>query len=346
MINRGQYQLFADTQTVYSKRAIDLLAQTTVVDMLGLLTMDWQKLNKWQADPETFTQAEFQKLKNSGIDVFHPAVELDDQDPFAATTDWLRRWNVFLTDQSQYFVRVDEVGDITRAKQQGKIAVLLGMQNSSHFRTADDVASFYAMGQRVSQLTYNSRNAIGCGCVERPDDGLTDYGAEIVAAMNACGMVIDVSHAGEQTTLDSFEISTKPVLITHSNCSAIVHHPRCKSDRVIRAMAQNGSVMGITAIRPFVSKRNVVTIEQVLDHYDHVAQLVGIEHVGVGSDLGLEGRDAAGPHHRWRYDVAGLDHPKRMLDLTEGLVRRGYSNRSIELVLGGNFQRVLKDTLG
>jgi membrane dipeptidase len=159
-------------------------------------------------------------------------------------------------------------------------------------------------------------------------------------------MIVDLSHAGEQTTLEALEVSTKPTLITHSNCGAIVRHPRCVSDRVIKAIAKNGSVMGITGIRSFVSRRERVTIEQVLDHYDHVARLAGIEHVGVGSDTGLEGRDVPGRNRRPYFDIAGLNHPKRMFDLTEGLIRRGYSNRSIELVLGGNFERVLREACG
>lgn len=342
MINIGHFQLFASTPTEYSTRAIDLLGNSTVADMLSLLTLDWQKLDRWQLDPSTFLEEDFQQLKNSWIDVFHPAVELDREDPYTAARDLFDRWNKFIARQSQYFVRVDDPGDIQQARADGKIAIVLGMQNSSHFRKPEDVGFFHALGQRISQLTYNARNAIGCGCVEQPDDGLTPFGAAIVETMNRCGMIVDLSHAGEQTTLDAFEVSTKPQLITHSNCGAIMRHPRCVSDRVIRAMAKNGSVMGITGIRSFVSRRETVTIEQVLDHYDHVARLAGIEHLGIGSDTGLDGRDTRGRRRGPQLDIAGLNHPKRMFDLTEGLIRRGYSNRSIELVLGRNFERVLK----
>src|SRR5206468_2289147 len=152
----------------------------------------------------------------------------------------------FLKAEPQRFLRIDTGNDILAAKRDSKVGILLGIQNGSHFRTAEDVALFHCLGQRVSQLTYNSRNAIGCGCVDQPDDGLTEFGASIIRAMNRVGMAIDVSHVGERTTLDAFEASSKPVLITHSNCSALVHHPRCKSNRVIKAMAAKGGVMGIT----------------------------------------------------------------------------------------------------
>jgi membrane dipeptidase len=146
------------------------------------------------------------------------------------------------------------------------------------------------------------------------------------------------------------------VLITHSNCRALVPgHPRVKTDDAIRAMATSGGVMGITAVRMFVRDREPTTIEHVLDHFDHVARLVGPEFLGVGSDIDLDGYDDMPPEinkqlrdsykgsygFREKIDVEGLDHPKRMFDLTEGLIRRKYTDAQIEGILGGNFRRVL-----
>ena len=169
-----------------------------------------------------------------------------------------------------------------------------------------DVQSFHALGQRVSQLTYNARNRIGTGCREARDKGLSAYGAEIVTAMNRVGMAIDVSHCSERTCLDAFAASKKPVLITHSNCRAIADNPRCKSDAVIRAMAARGGVMGITAIAAFVSPRRTATVEDVLDHFDRVVHLAGIEHVGLGSDVDLEALDPRTGRVDSRYAVRGL----------------------------------------
>jgi membrane dipeptidase len=134
------------------------------------------------------------------------------------------------------------------------------------------------------------------------------------------------------------------------------NHPRCKSDEAIRKMAATGGVMGITNVRMFVRDQEPTTIEHLLDHYDHVAKLVGVEHLGVGSDIGLWGYDAlpeeaqkrlrAGYKESYAFrektDIDGVDHPKRTFDLAEGLIRRGYSDANIEAILGGNFQRVLK----
>jgi membrane dipeptidase len=169
-------------------------------------------------------------------------------------------------------------------------------------------------------------------------------------------MAVDVSHCGDRTTLDAFEISKKPALITHSNCRALAPgHPRCKTDEAIKKMAAAGGVMGITGVRMFVKNEEPTTIEDALNHFDHVARLVGVEHLGVGSDIDLDGYDDMPPElnrqlragykgsygFREKIDIEGIDHPRRMFDLTEGLIRRKYSDRDIEGILGGNFKRVL-----
>jgi membrane dipeptidase len=253
-------------------------------------------------------------------------------------------------------MRIDSPSALDRVKSAGKIGVLLGIQNSAHFRSPDDVDAFHALGQRVSQLTYNARNLIGNGSTERRDEGISDFGVSIVERMNTVGMAVDVSHCGDRTTLDAFEISKRPVLITHSNCRALVpNHPRVKTDEAIRKMAASGGVMGITSVRMFVKADEPTTIEHMLDHYDHVAKLVGVEHLGVGSDIDLDGYDDMPPKEneqmraaykgsygfREKIDIEGVDHPRRMFDLTEGLIRRKYTDSQIEGILGGNFKRVL-----
>lgn len=309
--------------------------------MLGLLTLDWPQLARWQAAPEHFRESDFHKLRESGIDVFHPAVAFDGSDTYVLTRDWFARWNRFLAAHPDYFLPVLCPDDLARARSEKKIGVILGMQDANHIRTVEDVDFFYAAGQRLTQLTYNSVNRLGSGCMVAHDRGLTGFGAGVVARMNAIGMAVDVSHCGERTSLDAIEVSRKPVLITHSNCRALANAPRCKSDEVIAAAARKGGVIGLTGVRHFVHTGDPVTIENALDHFDRAARIAGIEHVGVGSDLDLDGRDrGAGP---LRYDIPGLNRVNRMFALTEGLVRRGYTDQHIELILGGNFRRALKE---
>jgi membrane dipeptidase len=287
--------------------------------------------------------------------VFHIAVGVGGPDAYSNVLRYIASYNGFIATNDDGFLRIDNVADIARAKQSGKIGVLVGIQDASHFNRPDDVNFFHSIGQRVSQLTYNSRNLIGNGATERRDDGLSDFGVSIVERMNQVGMAVDVSHCGDRTSLDACEVSKKPVLITHSNCRALVPHPRCKTDEAIRAMAKSGGVMGITGVRMFVRDREPTTIEHMMDHYDHVARLVGPEHLGVGSDMDLDGYDdlpeaenqrlrAAYKESyafRERLDIEGVDHPQRMFDLTEALIRRKYSDAQIQGILGGNFQRVL-----
>ncbi|MFP5285903.1 MAG: dipeptidase [Thermoanaerobaculia bacterium] len=346
MVNRGRFNLFADSRTEVSARAIDLVGRSRVIDMLGLLTLDWPKLYGWQRKPATFSQADYLKLLRTGVRVFHPAVEPNEPDAYEAALRWTTGWNRFLGAHPQYLIRMDSAADFARAGEEGKIGILIGFQNADHFRTAADVETFHQVGQRVSQLTYNSRNRLGCGCKELQDDGLTAYGAEIVAAMNRVGMVVDISHSAERTSLDAIRLSRQPVLITHSNCRALVAHPRCKSDKVIKAMAERGGVMGITVIPAFVKSGQPARIEHVLDHFEHVIRVAGIEHVGIGSDADVDAIDPRTNRVRPRYNVVGLKHPRRVFELTEGLIRRGYTDHQIELVLGGNFRRALGQIWG
>lgn len=356
MINLNRYKIFASTTTEYSRRSIDLVAQSTVMDMLCVLTLDFAKQAKWFADPELFTDADFQPFKDSGISVIHPAVGLGGPDAYNQAMQFFASWNAFLADRSDYFMRVDSAKDLEKVKKSGKVGVILGLQNADHFRRPSDVDTFRALGQRVSQLTYNSRNLIGNGATERRDEGISDFGVSIIEQMNKVGMAIDVSHCGDRTTLDAFEISKKPVLITHSNCRALVNHPRVKTDEAIRKVGASGGVMGITGVRMFIKAQEPTTIENALDHFDHVRKLIGSEHLGVGSDIDLFGYDKMPPElnkqlraaykdsyaFREKIDIEGLDHPKRMFDLTEGFIRRKYSDAEILGILGGNFARVLK----
>ncbi len=344
MISCGRFPLFAGVPKRYSARTLDLVGSSIVIDMLGLLTLDWTKLGRWHEAPENFTRDDFKKLHASGITVFHPAVQLNAAEPHSATERCFSSWRRLISRHTGLLYQIRSAHDIAYAKRTSQVGVLLGAQNSDHFRTLADVQKFYDQGQRVSQLTYNSRNRIGDGCLELADGGLTSYGAEVVQAMNRSGMAVDVSHSGDRTTIDAFEASSKPVLITHSNCRALVGgQPRCKSDEAIRRMVRNGSVMGITGIRVFVHNQGRTTIEHVLDHFDHVVKLAGIDHVGIGSDTDLDGRDLPSRRRRRLLDIPGLDHPHRIFDLTEGLIRRRYSDENIRLILGGNFQRALTE---
>jgi len=340
MFNRGRFSLYAGTAPEYSVRTLDLIQRSVVIDMLGLLTLNYRKLTAWTADPARFRPVDLERLKNSGTTVFHPAVGFLAGDIYKQSARDIHGWNSLIAAHSDQLQRIDDVSHFQQVKQSGKLGILIGQQNSEHFRTVDDVDGFYRQGQRISQLTYRG-NRIGGGSSDARDIGLTPFGHKILTRMNDVGMAVDISHCGDRTSLEAIEASRTPVLVTHSNCRALVPgSTRCKPDEIIKRMAAKGGVMGFTLVRGFVGNAKRVTITHVLDHIDHVAKLTGVEHAGIGSDVDLDGRDVVLYPER-KFDLDGINYAKKIFDLTEGLVQRKYSDRNIALFLGGNFERAL-----
>lgn len=350
-----RYRLFAWSSAEYSERAIRLVKESTVIDMLCPLSLNFEAQARWFARPDTYPDSEVEKWRASGLTGIHIAVGMGGPNVHYETLAFMAGWNGFIASRSE-FARIDSVDDFDKAKRAGQVGVILGLQNSEHFRTPNDVAMFHGLGQRVSQLTYNARNMIGNGSTERRDDGISDFGVAVINKMNEVGMAVDVSHCGDRTSFEAFEISKKPVLITHSNVRALAGgHPRCKPDDVIQQVKKYGSVMGVTGVRMFVKADEPTTVEDYLNHIDYVVKLTGPEHVGVGSDIDLDGYDDMPPEQnrrlragykssyafRDKIDIEGIDHPKRMYDVAEGLIRRKYSDDQIKGMLGGNFKRVL-----
>ena len=354
----------SDLAQQYSARAIEVVSQSTNIDMLATFE-DWFNqrndvpLGKvWNTVPNSFTKQDFDFVKSCGIDIFgwgsmKPSFE--DMLIFIASQ------NGIIASNSEYFQRIDSAASFTEMRKRNKIGMLISNQNSSHFRDVDDVNLFHDLGQRVSQLTYNGKNRLGNGAFDDMDSGITEYGKRVVERMNLVGMAVDVSHCGDKTTLGGIEASSSPVLITHGACRSIAKGvARAKTDEAIKAMAKTGGVIGIPILRFMIREKEPVSLDHFMDHIDHVAQLVGIEYVGIGSDQGLYTEDF-GPKE-WRKSrlenapkkyqthtnsdylltIEGLNHPHRTYDIVEGLIKRGYKDSDIQLVLGGNFERVLK----
>ena len=363
-ILRGRYRVFTDAATEYSARCIKLMEQSIVVDLLNQFRFqDFAekppRIDRWLKEPGTLTAADadiYRGSKMTALALGHSPGNYDEGIRFFAD------WNGFLAGYSDWFTRIDDASDFARAKAANKLGIMITFQNSQHFRRPDDVNTFWGLGQRVSQLTYNMNNGIGSGFLEQRDGGLSMFGLSIVERMNQVGMAVDVSHCADQTTMDAIAVSKRPVIFTHANCRALAPSlTRLKTDEAIRGMAKSGGVMGVAFIRFMVREQEPVTIEHALDHIDYAVKLVGVEHIGVGSDLDMVGNpnpmgggmdprtqpnfaryhyheDAGG-----KITIAGLDHPKRMFDLTEGLIRRRYNDSDISGILGANAARVLSD---
>ncbi len=361
-ILRGTYRLSAQSQTLYSARCVKIMEENLVVDLLNQFRFpDYNekppRITRWLSQNSSLSAEDAAIYRGSGLTALatgHGA------ESYESALRWFAEWNGLLAQYSDWFMRIDDGGDFAKARAAKKLGVMLTFQNSQHFRTPDDVTTFFGLGQRISQLTYNMNNGIGSGFLEQRDGGLSVFGLSIVERMNAVGMAVDVSHCADQTTLDALSASKQPVIFTHANCRALGPGlMRNKTDEAIRAMAKSGGVMGIAYIRFLVREQEPVTIEHVLDHIDHVRKLVGVQHIAIGSDMDMVGnpnpigggRDPRNQPNFARYKyhedrdgsitVKSLDHPRRMFDLTEGLIRRGYSDTDIGLIIGSNAVRVL-----
>jgi membrane dipeptidase len=361
MINLGRSRLNAADTREYSTRAIDLVGRSLVIDMLGVLAIDDKKAERWIGSPEGMSAQELNAFKTCGINAFHHAFGIGGPTSYEDALLYMASYSSFLNRYNNDFARITTTKEMENAKRDGKVGIILGLQNADEFRNPDDVKLFYGLGMRCAQLTYNRQNLIGSGSTERVDGGVTDFGSEIIKRMNEIGMLVDVSHSGDRTTLDAIELSTKPIAFTHSNCRALnPNHPRLKTDEAIRKLAAKGGVMGITGVRNFVLDHEPTTIEHLVDHIDHVVKLVGIEHVGMGSDSDLDGYDdlpaeiqkqlregyKSSYSFREKIDIEGFDHPRKVFDLTEALIRRKYTDTNIEAILGGNFKRLLLQVWG
>ena len=247
--------------------------------------------------------------------------------------------------------------DIERCKEEGKVAIIPGSQDGSIIEAnVDNVDYLFRLGYRVIQLTYNRRNLIGDGCSERTDAGLSKLGLAVVERMNELGMLIDLSHVGPETTREATEFSNAPVCFTHANANALCEHFRNKSDEALKAVAEKGGVIGINVISSYTRTRPGVEpdIEDYYNMMDYLVDLVGPDHVGIGTDISpdwspeeiaktfeiypeLLGTEAHLP---------GLDSVIYFRDLARGLLDRGYSAENVRKILGGNWMRLFRAVWG
>jgi membrane dipeptidase len=355
-----RHQLFAQSNKEYSSRAIRLMQETPVVDLLNQFSFDHAggpSLQRWLMDPTTLSDKDKALFLDSGINAF--AVGGNGLQRPGRMRDDFARWNNLISASKGALLRIDRVSDIEKAHRERSVGVMLTVQDSTHFFKPDDVNVFFDLGQRISQLTYNVQNALGCGVAVPKDTGLTDFGRSIMKRMEDVGMGVDVSHCGDRTTLDVLEAAQRPILITHATCRGLVDgHLRAKTDEMLRKMAASGGVMGINFIYFFAHAQEPTTLEHILDHFDYVTRIVGVQFVAVGSDLDVTGY-AGSPGApiplpevmRWRVEnhdlstrsgtIPELRHAKRLFDLTDGLIGRHYTDEDIKLILGGNAIRVL-----
>ncbi|AXI00224.1 diguanylate cyclase [Sporosarcina sp. PTS2304] len=254
--------------------------------------------------------------------------------------------------------------DLTKAKQLKQTALLPSLEAASILENElDRVDILYGFGIRCMGITYNESNTLGSGLVEKRDGGLTNFGRRVVNRMNALGMIIDISHCGDQTSLDVIEESSHPVLMTHAGARALWNTPRMKPDHVLQACADKGGIIGVCAAPNTTLTKSSPkhSINSVMEHFEYLIDLVGIDHVGLGPDtffgdhvalqhafddmLGISASHSGENFTESPY-VEGLENPSEaMKNMIGWIIKQNYSNEDIEKVAGGNAMRVMKKIL-
>lgn len=318
---------------------LSLHENATVVDGL--------QINNWD-------RAVLEELRAGGITGVNATCAV-----WEGTVETLRAvgdWYQLAAHNSDIMTLATTAEDIRRAKAEAKVAVLLGFQNTSPF--GDDyrmVEVFARLGVRIAQLTYNIQNHVGGSCYEPQDSGLTRFGRTIVAEMNRVGMLIDLSHVGNRTSLDAVAASSEPVAITHSNPTWFVDNPRNKPDEVIRAVTDRGGILGC-CLYPLVLGGEKATLERFCQMVARLVEDLGPEHVALGSDCTRNwGEDYVGwlRNGRWQPPAQHppawpawphwFSGPEDFPRLTEGLAATGMDEDTITGVLGGNWLRLFDE---
>ena len=323
-----------------------------------------KELERMHADDLIAGRSDIERewMELSGVNALHLTASF----PLASFEDTLKHIALWQRkfDSLDYLVKATSFKDIEQAKAQGKRAIIMGFQDSEYFgRDVDRLQLFYDLGIRIIQLTYNTRNLIGSGCTERADGGLSLFGVEVVKRMNQLGILVDVSHCGYQTTMDGIEVSSSPVAVTHSFSRKLHDHDRGKTDEQIQALAAKNGYFGVLTVPFFLSdlSQKEATLNDVLEHIDHVAGIMGIDKVGIGTDnpgpvleplvTKLKELSVAmgfRKEHQVIPDAVlqGYRDRREWPNITRGLVSRGYTDAEIKGILGGNFLRLFKEVVG
>lgn len=288
-------------------------------------------------------------------------------DGAGATLRNLARWNRLIeSDQRLQLVR--SAADIDAAKQAGRFGIIYHFQGTTPIEDDLDLIALYKqLGVGIIQLAYNVKNRVGDGCEERTDAGLSHFGVELIARLNQAKVIVDCSHTGYRTTLEAIERSTAPVVFSHANVKALVPSARTIADDQIKAIVATGGLIGAVGFPAFVSDARQPTLDQFIDHIAYIADMVGIDHVGLGIDYfagqaGVADQATADRIYANAIDTGhwkpesyppppyhypqGIETPQTVQNLTTRLVERGFSEDDTRKVLGGNWMRVYRAVWG
>lgn len=301
-------------------------------------------------------EAVFQNMRQGGLTTVNCTVSVLEN--FRQTIANIIEWDQLLSQYADLIMPVGNTADIHAAKKAGKTGIIYGFQNTTAIE--DDIGLltiFHTLGVKVIQLTYMEANLVGQGCLERIDAGLTRFGLEVIEEMNRLGILIDLSHVGYRTTMDAIDASAKPVAFTHANPYSLRPHPRNKPDDAIKALAKKGGVIGATVFPPFLPAGNASTIADFIDVIEYLVEMVGIDHVAIGTDFTegqpreffdwlLSGKSNRGPAMELDFPIRspqGIQNSSDFPNLTEALLARGFTESDTQKILGENLVRLFQE---
>ena len=301
-----------------------------------------------------FSRAVFEDMKKGGITAANCTCSVwhnfhDTMSNIAQWKSWFREWDDIL-------VQVHDVNDIEQAKIDGKVGIILGWQNTSGLdNDLDNLILFRDLGVRIIQLTYNSQNLVGAGCWETNDSGLTDFGHEVVSAMNDLGILIDLSHVGPKTSDDAIKYSKRPVAYTHC-CPMLKQHARNKTDEQLRTIAKANGFVGFASYTPFLPKGEDSTLADCVSAIDYVINIVGENRVGIGTDWVQDqdidffnylssdkgkGKPTSTPHKKVPSMPKGLESLGSFGNFIPAMEEAGWPEEKIRKILGENWVKFL-----
>ena len=286
----------------------------------------------------------------SGVDFVSINVGMDANPPL----DTIRVLSAFrhaVLQREDRFVLARSAQDVLRAHETRRLAVGFDLEGTEPLDgSLDMIETYYDLGVRTMLIAYNEPNRAGGGCHGSPEVGLTEFGKAVVREMNRVGMLVDATHCSRRTTFDLFELSTAPVVFSHSVPVAVKKHPRNIDDEQMLACAETGGVVGINGVGIFLGDNDAST-ESIVRAIDYAVQLVGAQHVGLGLDFVFDRTDLsafvtghsntfpAGYGYR-EYGSLEFVSPIQLPEVTAALIGRGYSTGDVRSILGGNFLRV------
>ncbi|MHC8596838.1 membrane dipeptidase [Arenicellales bacterium IMCC55707] len=321
------------------------------------ITIDCLQYCNWSRDI-------FEQMREGELDAVHVTIAYHED--FRQTVDQISQWNRLLDQHSDLIQPGRTAEDVFRARETNKTAIFYGFQNCSPIESDIDLVEIcHQLGARFMQLSYNNQSLLATGCYESDDPGITRMGKQVIAEMNRVGLVVDMSHSAERSTLEAIECSTRPIAITHANPSR--WHPalRNKSDSVLRALSESGGMIGFSLYPHHLAEGSACTLDNFCQMIADTADDMGIDHIGIGSDLCQDQPDSVVEwmrNGRWtrekdfgegsKASPGFPDQPAWFKDnrdfpsLRAGLKKVGLNDAAVNAVMGDNWLRFFEKSFG